>query len=215
MEEFKTISLAEQVYKKLEKDIVSGFYKKGEIITELQLSKKLNVSRTPIREALSKLQTEHLIKETGKGNVILGITLSELEDIMDIREKIEGFASYYCALNCTDEERNKLKEISDLQGFYFKKKDTKNLGILDNDIHCFIYKNCKKPIYQDVLTPLHIKTQRYRIASLTKRKEKPINEHNKICKAIINKDAENAKKFTEQHIRNAKKSMIERFKNNG
>lgn len=215
MENFKTISLAEQVYKKLERDIISGKYKKGDLITELLLSKELNVSRTPIREALGRLQAERLIKETGKGNLVLGITLSELEDIMEIRLKIEGQASYYCAKNCTKEQRNKLKEISDLQDYYFKKEDFTNLGALDNDIHEFIYESCNRPIYQDVLAPLHRKTQRYRAASMKKRKEDSIVEHKKICDAIFNQDAENARKFTEEHIANAKKSMIERFKDNG
>lgn len=215
MENFKTISLAEQVYEKLEKDIVSGVYKKGDIITELSLSKELNVSRTPIREALGRLQAERLIKDTAKGNIILGITLSELEEIMDIRLKIEGVASYYCALNCNDKTRKEIKELSELQDFYFEKKDTENLASIDNDLHKFIYDHCNKPVYKDVLTPLHRKTQRYRMASLDKRKETSIQEHKNICQAIINNDAKKAQKYTDEHIKNAKISMVERFSENG
>ena len=52
---FKSISLADQVFEKLESDIISGVYPRGEVLTELKLVEQLNVSRTPIREALRRL----------------------------------------------------------------------------------------------------------------------------------------------------------------
>ena len=55
MREFKTASLADQVFAKLEGDIIQGIYPKGEILTELKLVEQLGVSRTPIREALRRL----------------------------------------------------------------------------------------------------------------------------------------------------------------
>ena len=66
---FKSISLADQVFDKLESDIVSGVYPRGEILTELKLVEQLNVSRTPIREALRRLEQERLIQDTGKGSL--------------------------------------------------------------------------------------------------------------------------------------------------
>ena len=90
---FKSISLADQVFDKLESDIVSGVYPRGEILTELKLVEQLNVSRTPIREALRRLEQERLIQDTGKGSLVLGITLDDLIDIMDIRLRCEGLAA--------------------------------------------------------------------------------------------------------------------------
>ena len=75
---FKSISLADQVFEKLESDIVSGVYPRGEVLTELKLVEQLNVSRTPIREALRRLEQERLIQDSGKGSVVLGITLEDL-----------------------------------------------------------------------------------------------------------------------------------------
>ena len=65
--EHKTISLADQVFEKLETDILSGVYQKGELLTELKLCEELGVSRTPIREALRRLSQEHIIEESAKG----------------------------------------------------------------------------------------------------------------------------------------------------
>ena len=75
---FKTVSLADQVFERLENDIITGFYPRGEILTELKLVEQLGVSRTPIREALRRLEQERLIQETGKGSLVLGITVEDL-----------------------------------------------------------------------------------------------------------------------------------------
>ena len=68
MREFRTMSLADQVFEKLENDIILGVYQRGEILTELKLVELLGVSRTPIREALRRLEMERLIEDSGKGS---------------------------------------------------------------------------------------------------------------------------------------------------
>ena len=64
MRTFKSTSLAHQVFDKLENDIIQGVYPKGEILTELKLVEQLGVSRTPIREALRRLEQERLIHDS-------------------------------------------------------------------------------------------------------------------------------------------------------
>ena len=108
MRAFKSTSLADQVFEKLENDIIQGTYPKGEILTELRLAEQLGVSRTPIREALRRLEHERLIEDTGKGSLVLGITETDLEDIMSIRERTEGLAAYYATVNMTDEGKKEL-----------------------------------------------------------------------------------------------------------
>ena len=87
MMQHKTVSLADQVFEHLETDILSGKYARGEILTESKLSAELGVSRTPIREALRRLEQEHIIEESGKGSIVIGITENDLIDIFLIREK--------------------------------------------------------------------------------------------------------------------------------
>ncbi len=107
---FKTVSLADQVFEKLENDIIVGVYPRGEILTELKLVEQLGVSRTPIREALRRLEQERLIADSGKGSVVLGITEDDLMDIMSMRKHIEGLASYYATKNATPEGLAELKQ---------------------------------------------------------------------------------------------------------
>ena len=107
----KTISLADQVFEHIENDILSGKYARGEIITEGKLSAELGVSRTPIREALRRLSQEHLIEESGKGSVVIGISEKDLDDIFLVRKQLECLAVSMAATNSTPEQLDELKEI--------------------------------------------------------------------------------------------------------
>lgn len=68
MNQHKPASLSEQVFSKIESDILSGVYKRGDILTEIGLSNSLGVSRTPVREALRMLEKEDLIEESSRGD---------------------------------------------------------------------------------------------------------------------------------------------------
>ena len=103
MREYKSASLADQVFEKLENDIIHGAFAHGEILTELKLVEQLGVSRTPIREALRRLEQERLIEDTGKGSRVVGINEEDVLDIMNIRLHLEGLAAYYATKNMTYE----------------------------------------------------------------------------------------------------------------
>ena len=217
MRSFKTASLADQVFEKLENDIIQGIYPKGEILTELKLVEQLGVSRTPIREALRRLEQERLIADAGKGSRVLGITEDDLLDIMNIRERIEGLAAYYATINMTDEGRAELSHIVDLQEFYFNKNDPDHLRQVDDEFHDAICRLSGRNVLTDTLIPLHRKTRRYRRISMEDRERTALTtqEHRGIYEAIMAGDALLAKKLTKAHIANAKDHMIERVKNNG
>lgn len=217
MAEFKSISLATQVFEKLEEDIITGVYPRGEILTELKLVEQLGVSRTPIREALRRLEQERLIAESGKGSVVLGITMEDLVDIMDIRQRTEGLAAYYATKNLTDAGREELRQISELQDFYFAKQDIDNLRKMDDKFHDAIYQLSNRPVLRDTLIPLHRKSQRYRKISIEDKNRlgHSIQEHKAIYNAIISGDAELAAELITAHIERAKKNMIERCYQNG
>lgn len=217
MGEFKTVSLADQVFEKLEGDIITGFYPRGEILTELKLVEQLGVSRTPIREALRRLEQEGLIADSGKGSVVLGITIEDLMDIMEIRHRVEGLAAFYATKNITEEELKQMRSISELQDFYFAKRDLDRLRQMDDQFHKMIYQISGRTVLRDTLQPLHRKTQRYRKQSISddSRLEASIREHKEIFKAIEAKDANRAEELMTKHISNAKEYMIGRYQYNG
>ena len=217
MKQFKTVSLADQVFEKLEQDIITGVYPRGEILTELKLVEQLGVSRTPIREALRRLEQERLIKESGKGSVVLGITVEDLVDIMEIRQRIEGIAAAYATRNMTPEGLEELRRINELQDFYYEKMDLERLRQMDDQFHDTIYELSGSTVFVDTLRPLHKKTQRYRKLSIGDhaRLSSSVQQHKDICNAMAAGDAALAQKLITEHIESAKNYMIGRFCNEG
>ncbi len=212
MKEFRTTSLADQVFEKLENDIILGVYPRGEVLTELKLVEQLGVSRTPIREALRRLEQERLISDRGKGSVVLGITEDDLLDIMNIREHIEALAAFYATVNATDEDRKELQHIMDLQDFYFAKWDVDHLRQVDDAFHDMICHMSKRTVITDTLIPLHRKTRRYRRQAMQNkdRASESLKEHHAICDAICSGDAQLAQALLAKHIENAKVHMLGR-----
>lgn len=209
MLDHRTISLADQVFEQLENDILIGKYQRGDVLTELKLSESLGVSRTPIREALRRLEQEHLIEDTNKGSVVLGITEEDLKDIYTIRLNIEGIAAYRAAERITDEQIKELRDLIDLQEFYATKNDADHIKGVDNHFHELVYKFSGSTIICNTLTPLHRKVQKYRKASVenSQRAFNSLNEHKKILAALENHDPELAKNVVEEHVKNAFKSI--------
>ena len=217
MADFKSVSLADQVFDKLENDIIVGTYPRGEVLTELKLVEQLGVSRTPIREALRRLEQERLIAESGKGSIVLGITEDDLLDIMNIRESVEGLAAYYATVNMTEEGRAELLHIVDLQDFYSAKGDLDRLRKVDDEFHDAICRLSGRSVIKDTLIPLHRKTRRFRRIAMDDpdRVPRTLKEHRAICEAIVAGNAELAKQLTTQHIANAKEHMLRSVNHHG
>lgn len=210
MIEHKTISLADQVFEHLENDILSGKYKRGEILTESKLSAELGVSRTPIREALRRLEQEHIIEESGKGSVVIGISEKDLEDIFMIRKSLECQAAALAAQNRTDEQLKSLKETLEFQEFYLSKNDPDQIKLMDSRFHESLYKLSGSTAFYDTLVPLHKKIQKYRRASLesSSRATASVAEHRKIYEAIEAKNTALAAKYASEHVENAYKHIM-------
>lgn len=210
MLEHKTISLAEQVFERLENDILTGKYQRGETLTELKLVTDLGVSRTPVREALHRLEQEHVIEITQKGILILGVTEQDLKDIFAIRLRLEGMASALAAKNMTAEQLAELKEALELQEFYVGKQDPERIKTMDSRFHQIVYRYCGSAVLNDTLLPLHKKVQKYRRASVedSSRAEQSLQEHRAIFEAIESKNAILAEERTTEHIANAANHIL-------
>ena len=148
---------------------------------------------------------------------LLGITVEDLVDIMDIRQRVEGLAAYYATKNLTEEGAEKLKQISELQDFYYSRKDIEHLREMDDRFHDTIYELSQRTILRDTLLPLHKKAMRYRKISIEDpaRLSRSIQEHKAIFDAIAFGNAELAEELTTQHIIRAKNNMMARFEYHG
>ena len=210
MNEHKTVSIADQIFEQLEKEILTGEYERGEVLTEAKLSEKLGVSRTPIREALRRLAQEHIIVETTRGASVIGINKEDMRDMYDIRMRLEGFAAYKAAQNRTDEDVEKLRKILELQEFYTQKHDADNIKNFDTDFHAEMYLCTKSQNLYFTLEPLHKKGIKYRKASVVRinNAEQSYEEHKAIFEAIAAGDPEAAEAAALTHIKNARDRLF-------
>ena len=212
MMKHKTISLADQVFERLESDIISGKYKRGQILTELGLTEDLGVSRTPIREALQRLEQEQLIKNQSKGILVLGVSEKDLYDIYSIRFRVEGLAAAEAARYRDADGLKALEEALSLQEFYLERHDADHIQHVDAKFHEVVYEMCGSNILMSTLLPLHRKVQKYRKISFQShtRAELSYKEHKEIYEAIRDGDPERAEQVMTEHIKNAMARLLKK-----
>ena len=214
MRDHRTISIADQIFEQLEKDILSGKYQRGDVISELKLADELRVSRTPIREAIKRLEQEHIIEEGDRGMQVVGISRNEMLDMYDIRIALEGIACAKAAEHATEEQLKEMKDTLDLQKFYIDKDDDTKLHAddikeMDSRFHQLIYASCGSRVYADTLLPIHMKMLKSRKASVSKRSraQESYEEHLAIYAAIRDHNATLAEERMLHHIVKAKESV--------
>ena len=205
MIDYKNLSLANQVYDAIEQNILNGVYASGEIISESKLSEELGVSRTPVREAMARLENERLIGITPSGTVVLGITDRDVRDMFEVKLHLEPIVSVMASQNISQEALAKLKDIIDQQEFYASKHNTERIRNLDTEFHDLIYSECGSPVFQSILAPIHHKLLKYRKASLEKsdRSYHSVEEHMAIYEALKAKDRMQVEMLMLEHIRHA------------
>jgi len=208
-------SLTDRIFMQIENDILFGKYQPGESLIETKLSKELNVSRTPIREALRQLEREGLVQSIpNRGVIVKGISNQDIEDIYTIRMMIEGLAARWAAEKITEKEIEELKEVVDLEEFYTTKNDPIQLLKFDSRFHDILYKASKSRPLMHILSLFHHYIQRARSASLSTpgRAQRVLEEHKAILKAITERDAQKAEKLTNEHIKNASINFLKHKK---
>ncbi len=218
MTQQKNASLADKVYAELEEDILSGKYERGENLHESALADMLGVSRTPLREAIRRLEQDGLLETIpNKGIFVRGISVDDIIDIYDIRAKIEGLAVERATRKATDEAISELEEILDLQEFYTAKGDYDKSMRMDSRFHGYIYKLCDSLPLTDILCNLHNKIQRFRKMSFSSssRAKNATDEHRQMLEAIKERDTEKASVLATRHTEKAKENLIKLYKEKG
>ncbi|WP_249029163.1 GntR family transcriptional regulator [Tannockella kyphosi] len=197
-------SLGSRIFIVLRDKILNEEYKAGQKLNEVALSKELNISRTPIREALKQLELEGLVKSIpNKGVYVLGFSGRDIDDMLEIRYALEGLAIQLAIERIDESQLAKIKEIYDLMEFYAKKGDQDKFNELNISFHESIYKGTQSLYFEQLLKDInyyiHV-TSRHSIRQ-PKRLESAAIEHREIYEAIVERDKEKAKEKIQNHIR--------------
>ena len=214
MIDYKSQSLANQVYETIERNILNGVYSKGAVISEMKLSEELGVSRTPIREAMTRLETERLIETTSTGTIVVGISDKDVKDMFQVKLHLDPLIMKMAATNISAHALEKLKENLEQQEFYNSKGNTEKLRDLDTEFHDIIYAESRSPILQHILTGIHHKLLKYRKASLDKsdRSDHSVEEHEAIYEALAARDEMRIELLVLQHINHSYDTIMKGVK---
>ena len=205
----KNTSLADQVFEQLEKGIILGDYKQGDIVTEKELAEGLGVSRTPVREALNRLEHDNMVEETGKGTKIIGISEKDILTIYKLREQLDGLCASEAAENITDDELKQLEDIVDYADFCVTKQDADKIRECDNNFHEILYRSSKNPVLYNILIPLHKKAAKYRWLTISDPSRAALSaaEHRQIIEAMKKHDPQAATIAMVSHATRARQAM--------
>lgn len=202
--------LREVVFQTLRQAILKGDLKPGERLMEISLANRLGVSRTPIREAIRKLELEGLVVMVPrKGAQVAQITRQELRDVLEVRKSLEELAIKKACERITGEELKELESVSQKFGKALKAGDLMAMAEADVQFHEIIYNATHNRRLVQLLHNLREQMYRFRMEYLKdeKGRENLCREHNEICMALREKDAEKAHRYICQHIDNQQRAV--------
>lgn len=203
--------LRELVFEEIRRSILEGDLKPGQRLMEIDLAEKLGVSRTPIREAIRKLELEGLVAiEVRKGAYVAGISVSEMIDILEVRSVLEGLAASLAAKKITEEEIQSLKEVSEKFDQAVIKNNMTDMLEYNNQFHNIIFEATKNKKLIQMANSLQELVLRFKVAYFKeyKRAQDIPVEHEMILSAICNKDPIAAQKNGQHHVEKLTEALV-------
>lgn len=194
------------LYKEIKRKIIEFEYEPNEHLSEESLAKTFEVSRTPLREALYRLEMEQLVTRQSTGRIVVTrLTIGEAEEIFKLRELLEGLVVYEAATRMTPELIEKLEETMELMqsaADAHRAADTVRYG---SEFHQLLYEPCQNQTAKSFLEQLESRIERYRRIGGYKHPhydvQVPVEEHRQILECIRQGDAEGAEQAVRMHIR--------------
>lgn len=213
--------LRDVVFENLRDAIITQVLKPGERLMEIQLADEMGVSRTPVREAIRKLELEGLVVMVPrKGAYVAGVSMKDIHEVYEVRSALEMLAVTLAAERITDEELNALEQQVLRESEEEAKKDGSDLDniiYIDSSFYDIIYQAARNQRLVQFVNILQEQLQRFRAASLARpgRSKTALEEHKQIVEALSERNGELASKLAQEHIENAENAMIASMKEKG
>ena len=212
MTEYPYMPLRDVVFHTLRRAIMQGDLKPGERLMEIKLANRLGVSRTPIREAIRKLELEGLVTMVPrKGAQVAEITEKDLKDVLEVRIGLEELAVKFVCQRIDDRQLRELQEASRKFAEAVQSEDLTKLAEADVNFHDLIYKATGNERLVQLLNNIREQMYRYRVEYLKDEEVRSslVEEHNRLWKALKERDAEQAARITQEHIERQQAYIME------
>jgi DNA-binding GntR family transcriptional regulator len=204
--------LREMVYEELKMQILTGAIVPGTRMMEAELAKEIGVSRTPIREAIRKLEKEGLVTiEPRRGAYASQMSTEDMVEILEVRQNMEGLAAYFAASRMSPEHLAELKEVSANYNAAVAEGNMEHMIANDTRFHRIIVDSCNNKILVQMIEQLQELVLRFRYIhydNFRRAAEMPA-EHQAILDAIEKGDADAAREAADIHIDRLKELVIQ------
>ncbi len=206
------LPLRDVVFNTLREAILRGDLNPGERLMEKQLAETMGVSRTPIREAIRKLELEGLVVMIPrKGAQVAEITEKDIQDVLEVRAALEALAVRLACEKMKEEELEDLRRV--MEEFRQAAKEEDVYGMVEKDVefHDIIFKSTKNEKLMQIVNNLREQIYRFRVAYLKRFNYYKViqEEHEEILRVIEEKRVEEAERVATIHIQNQEKAVIQ------
>jgi DNA-binding GntR family transcriptional regulator len=208
----EVVPMREHVYRHLKNMILEGKYHAGDRLVERELAAQLEISRTPIREALFRLEAQGLVKTVPrKGVVVASITKESIIEIFELLTVLEGLAAERAAERIDKETREECAQWINRIDRFINEGSAEQAGAFHLSVCHFFYSIAKSPRLNSYLIDLTEYIQAFASASYEKngRLAEAMTEHRLILAAIKEGDAQMAREQSMKHIQNSKAAYLE------
>lgn len=213
MDEF--LPLRDVVFNTLRKAILTGQLKPGERLMEVHLASRLGVSRTPIREAIRKLELEGLvIMIPRRGAEVARITEKSLKDVLEVRRALDALSVELACDRITQEDISRLLEACRAFERAVREGDASVIASEDVALHDIIVEATGNVRLQQLVNNLSEQMYRFRFVYIKEESQHDnlIAEHREIYESIVSRDKERAAAAARLHIDNQERSIIRQIR---
>lgn len=211
------LPLRDVVFNTLRQAIITGEFAPGERLMEIALADRLGVSRTPVREAIRKLELEGLVVMIPrKGAEVARITEKSLKEVLEVRSALEELAAGLACERITEEGKKELMETHKAFVEAVENKDAKDIANKDEEFHNQIFACTENERLIQMVNNLKEQMYRYRMEYVkeTDYHDDLIKEHNEILDAILNNKKDKAKEIMHEHIKRQEEIIIKNIREN-
>jgi DNA-binding GntR family transcriptional regulator len=203
--------VATSVYERIRDAIVTGRFPPGAALAENALAAEFGTSRTPVREALHRLEIELVVERSARGVRVRASSPEEILDIYDVRITLEGFAAKAAATRATELDRIRLRAAQD--AMLRTGDDPRERAAMNRRFHEAVWEASHSPTIVDLLRRLHVHLIRYPTTTLANanRWSDVLREHEELLDAINAGDSERAREVAERHMAGARQVRLRMY----
>jgi len=203
--------LRELVSEALREAITSGVLKPGERLMEIQMAEELGVSRTPVREAIRRLEMEgFLVMVPRRGTYVADLSIKDINEVFEIRTALDVLAAGLAAERITEEELEQMERLLVEIGEYIDKGEADKIVVADGEFHDVLYRASRNDRLVGIISNLREQFTRFRSISMAYpgRVKNTLEEHRRLVEAIAQRDPDLAQQYAREHMENAEQTLL-------